>query len=226
MLSTYVDDPRSSTLVDRDYGLNRRTDSLASLFALADATGVAVTGPGNVVLWIRLLGPVTVVAHGRPMDVPGPRHRTLIALLALRAGETVTRDEIAAALWPSAPPRRAHRQVHGQIREVRGLLARAGCARTILTTEPTGYRLRLPPGSRDVDQLTTLVLLAQRERDAGRLDHARAALQSAYDLWQGRALGGVPADFALVAADDFERRRQAVLGDLVDVQLARAAVVV
>jgi DNA-binding SARP family transcriptional activator len=182
-------------------------------------------GPGNVALWIRLLGPVTVFAHGQPIDVPQPRHRALIALLALRAGETIARDEIVAALWTSAPPRRADRQVHGQIREVRGLLAGAGCARTVLTTEPTGYRLRLPPGSRDVDQLATLILLARRERDAGRLDQARVALQSAYDLWQGRALGGVPAGFARVAADDFERRRQAVLGDLVDLQLARAAVV-
>jgi DNA-binding SARP family transcriptional activator len=185
-----------------------------------------VTGPGNVALWIRLLGPVTVLAHGRPIDVPQPRQRALIALLALRAGETVTREEIVAALWTSAPPRRADRQVHRQISEVRGLLAHAGCARTILTTEPTGYRLRLPPGARDIDQLTTLVLLARQERDAGRLDQARAALQSAYDLWQGRALDGVPADFARIAANDFERRRQAVLDDLVDVLLARAAVVV
>jgi DNA-binding SARP family transcriptional activator len=180
---------------------------------------------GNVALWIRLLGPVIVVAHGRLVDVRSPRQRALIALLALRSGETVALDEIVAALWASAPSHRAHDRVHGQIREVRSLLARAGCARTLLTTEPTGYRLRLPPGSRDVDQLSALVQLARRERDAGRLDGARAALRSALDLWQGRALGGVPADFARVTADHYERRRQAVLSDLVDVQLARALTV-
>jgi DNA-binding SARP family transcriptional activator len=180
-----------------------------------------LTITSNVALSIRLLGPVTVSAHGRPVRVR-PRQRALIALLALRSGETVALDEILGALWASAPPRRASSQVHRRIREVRSLLARAGCARTVLATEPTGYRLRLPPGSRDVDQLSDLVQRARRERDAGRLAQARAALQSAFDLWQGRALDDVPADFARAVADDFERRRQTVLSDLVDVQLARA----
>lgn len=53
---------------------------------------------------IRLLGSVTVLRDGEPVELPSRQLRTLVAYVAENAGRTITRDELAAAVWDETVP--------------------------------------------------------------------------------------------------------------------------
>jgi DNA-binding SARP family transcriptional activator len=49
-----------------------------------------------------LLGPLTVIDGDRRVPIQSAKHRILLAALLLRAGELVTLDELAEAIWGDA----------------------------------------------------------------------------------------------------------------------------
>ena len=53
---------------------------------------------------VRLLGPVDVVVGGVPRPVTGVRRKTVLAVLALQAGQAVGIGELAGAVWGAEPP--------------------------------------------------------------------------------------------------------------------------
>ena len=55
---------------------------------------------------VRLLGPVDVVVDGEPRPVRGLRRKTVLAVLALRAGEVVSTDRLTDVVWGQAAPAR------------------------------------------------------------------------------------------------------------------------
>ena len=55
----------------------------------------------------QMLGPLEVLDDGVPLDLGGPRHRRLLAVLLLHAGDVVPAERVIAALWGEAPPPRA-----------------------------------------------------------------------------------------------------------------------
>jgi hypothetical protein len=60
----------------------------------------------------RLLGPLQVLSHGRPVSIQGGKQRTLLAVLLLDANRTVPIRELADKLWnddtPADPRSTAH----------------------------------------------------------------------------------------------------------------------
>ena len=52
----------------------------------------------------RILGPLQVDVDGRPVAVGGPKPRTLLAVLLVVRGETVSVDRLVDALWPRHSP--------------------------------------------------------------------------------------------------------------------------
>ena len=52
----------------------------------------------------RILGPLEVSADGRVIEIGGPKQRALLAILLLRANESVSRDVLAHELWGEEPP--------------------------------------------------------------------------------------------------------------------------
>lgn len=170
---------------------------------------------------VRLLGPFEVVANGSGLPLRRSHWRSTLALLALHANDIVPVDGIVDALWGERPPAHARNQVRVYVCALRGLLAAAGLGRTVLETHPAGYRLRVPSGARDIDQLDGEAAAARRALAAGDRDRAIEHLRRALSLWRGRPLGGVDADFARWEAALLEERRLALVIACTGLEIAR-----
>ena len=53
-----------------------------------------------------VLGPLEVLADGRPIALGGPQQRGLLALLLLAANRVVSRERLVSELWGQDPPAR------------------------------------------------------------------------------------------------------------------------
>src|SRR5262245_41376058 len=100
----------------------------------------------------RILGPLEVVAEGRPVGLGGPKQRTLLALLLLEANRVVSSDRLIDALWEDYPPETALKGLTVHISQLRKLL---GTER--IETTPPGYRLRVEDGEFDLHRFRRLV---------------------------------------------------------------------
>jgi len=140
---------------------------------------------------IDLLGPLRLSVAGRPVDVPGPRRRAVLALLAMAGGRVVSTDELLDAVWPEEVPDSGRRALHSHISRLRGHLGPAGDR---LARAGTGYRLALAPDELDVSEARR----AAAGADGAAGDPATAA--AALGLWRGAALGEF-ADVAPLAAE-------------------------
>jgi DNA-binding SARP family transcriptional activator len=90
----------------------------------------------------RILGPVEVLNAGVPVVLGGPRHRALLAVLLVHAGDVVTATRLIEALWGDEPPRTASAMLHVRIAELRGALRAGRPGHTgELLTRGSGYLL-------------------------------------------------------------------------------------
>jgi DNA-binding SARP family transcriptional activator len=93
---------------------------------------------------IELLPRLRVRVRGEEVVLPARRKaRALLALLAWRAGETLSADALVDELWV-APPRTATESIHVYV----GLVRR--CVGDLLVTDPFGYRLAVARNDVDV----------------------------------------------------------------------------
>ncbi|MBW3610930.1 MAG: winged helix-turn-helix domain-containing protein [Actinobacteria bacterium] len=106
-----------------------------------------------------MLGPLEVLDHGQPVHVPGSRARSLLTLLALRAGTVVPRDRLIDELWGDRPPANAANALQARVSRLRRLL---GPVR--LLGRAPGYLLAIDP--EDVD-VTAFEQLAGRDATSG-----------------------------------------------------------
>jgi DNA-binding SARP family transcriptional activator len=181
----------------------------------AQAGGVQAAAGAEVM--VGVLGPVRAWRAGRLLPT-GPAQRQLVlAVLALRAGTAVPREELVDALWEQAPAS-AVNTVHKHICALRAVLepARPRRGGQLLATVAGGYELRLAPGAVDALAFGRDTARARAAAAAGDLPAAAAALSAALGLWRGSALAGldgprVPAlaqalhDARLAAAEDHAR---------------------
>ncbi|NUT53965.1 MAG: hypothetical protein HOV94_42760, partial [Saccharothrix sp.] len=98
---------------------------------------------------MRLLGPLEVTGSGGVLRLAGPRQRSLLALLALRAPSVLPATHLIDALWGTEPPPTALRTLHSHIARVRGALSAIGL-NDVLVTTTAGYALRIDPSHVDV----------------------------------------------------------------------------
>jgi DNA-binding SARP family transcriptional activator/tetratricopeptide (TPR) repeat protein/GTPase SAR1 family protein len=75
--------------------MKRTPDALAGFWGLPE---LIVKKQDSV--RIQLLGPFRLLAHGRAVAIPSSRARTILAYLALRAGTSSSREDVAASVWP------------------------------------------------------------------------------------------------------------------------------
>jgi predicted ATPase/DNA-binding SARP family transcriptional activator len=125
---------------------------------------------------VEVLGPLRLVVDGAAVEVPGPKRRAVLALLALAEGRTVTVDHLVDALWPAEPPHAARQALHTHVSRLRAGL---GPAAARLQTRHDGYRLDL-----DVDLAQARRLLTSA-RNGG---EALPLLRRAHALWRGPVL--------------------------------------
>src|SRR5215467_13381200 len=95
---------------------------------------------------VRLLGPVDVVLGGEPRPVSGLRRKAVLAVLALRAGEIVSTDQLADAVWGGDPPPTAVNTLQSHVSYLRGLLG----SKTAIVGRPPGYLLDVGDDGTDV----------------------------------------------------------------------------
>ncbi len=177
---------------------------------IGEASGVSVAVLGRVQAW----------RDGRALIVGPPLRQAVLAVLALNANRTVTRDEIIDAVWGEKSPASAVNGVQVHVAGLRRILEPHGTrSRTaeVLVSGARGYTLRLADGDLDVDVCAGHLRRGRSLSAAGDPVGAVAAFDAALGLWQGSALAGVPGTFA-----DAHRKRLSELRLLASQERAEA----
>jgi predicted ATPase/DNA-binding SARP family transcriptional activator len=151
-----------------------------------------------VAIDVRLLGPLEILDGEIPLALAGEKPRALFLALALRAGEIVSTDELAEALWEGAPPDTATATLQMHVAKLRKTLGREAIA-----TEPPGYRLTFPSEAIDARRFERRLAAGRASLRVGDAERAARLLSQALALWRGSAL----ADVAYAGFAQVERRR-------------------
>ncbi|MFD1539852.1 AfsR/SARP family transcriptional regulator [Nonomuraea guangzhouensis] len=139
---------------------------------------------------LQVLGPMRFWTGSGWAPVPGPRPRTLLALLTIEMGRPVTTAHMISELWPAKPPTTAATLIRGYILQLRRALGDLGGE--IILTRASGYELRGAADATDVARFATDVArfdaLTAQGRAAllkGAAEEAHRLLSQALDLWHG-----------------------------------------
>ncbi len=140
----------------------------------------------------RVLGPLEVDAGDGPVPLGGPKQRTVLANLLVRANEVVPADALIGEVWGEEPPGKARNTLQTYVSSLRKALGDG-----ILIGRDPGYVLVVDPSDVDANRFTALV---REARKALPVDPRVAidTLEDALDLWRGPALADV-ADRSLLA---------------------------
>ncbi|MFC4586356.1 BTAD domain-containing putative transcriptional regulator [Sphaerisporangium corydalis] len=196
------------TLRDIEQGVARRLHTRSGR-KLAEAVGLSAAeldmlqaaGPPptrptrEAVLRVDLLGPLTIRAHGRDVDLKPSMQRRLLGLLALQANRVVTHAEIVDFLWAEEIPGTYLNLVHTYVSRLRRFFDGIGAGEELISRTGAGYRLTLATGQSDALTFADLVDRASAHRVAGEPEQAEDAYGTALSLWRGQAL----ADLAPLA---------------------------
>ncbi|MGW3124218.1 AfsR/SARP family transcriptional regulator [Streptomyces sp. NPDC001107] len=177
---------------------------------------------------IQILGALGVREGGVSITPTAPKARQVLALLALHADQVVPVSALVEELWADRPPRSARTTLQTYVLQLRELitaaLAQGGagpvCAKDVLVTCPSGYRLDARGGSSDVRDFERLAGLGYRAMDAG--DHPRAArlLREALGLFSGTPFADVQTGSRLgVEARRLEESRLCALDQRIEADL-------
>jgi DNA-binding SARP family transcriptional activator/tetratricopeptide (TPR) repeat protein len=168
-------------------------------------------------LRVELLGPFRVSVRGEPLDVPAGRLRALLATLALSAGQPVSVDRLAIAVWGEDSSVDARMNLQSNVRRLRRLLGA-----NVVATRSGGYALELDPDR--VDALL-FVRLVEQAAAAGDPETQRERLAAALRLWRGTPFDGVRSDWLEHTQSPWlQERYLAALERRIDLDLAGAGV--
>jgi DNA-binding SARP family transcriptional activator/streptogramin lyase len=157
---------------------------------------------------VRILGPLDVVDGGGRVSVGGERQRLLLGVLALRARQVVTVDELVEALFR----RGGTGALHTAISRLRSSLGPES-----IETHPSGYSFRADAKRLDAVQA---LKAASRAHEVQDLRQRAEALRAAEALWRGPVLAGmdVPPSFR-PDADRLEELRRSIVGERIESEL-------
>ncbi|MFE6363891.1 BTAD domain-containing putative transcriptional regulator [Streptomyces sp. NPDC057806] len=163
-----------------------------------------------------LLGPLVVRRAGSVLDPGRRRQRLLLIRLLLADGRAVAPRTLCEELWPQRPgqaPDGAMASLHAHVSKVRAVLEprhlrrRGTCE--VLVTEPLGYALRVPPGSRDTVRFERALARAHRFMAQGRPERVVEETRTALEMWRGTAFADAAHHlFAVNEAARLEELRQ------------------
>ncbi|WP_344502841.1 AfsR/SARP family transcriptional regulator [Dactylosporangium maewongense] len=133
-----------------------------------------------------VLGPVEVVAGGRPVDLGGSRQQLIVAGLLFHSGRVVAVPDLVELVWDDDPPVTARNQLQTVVYRIRRLLGADGEA---LRTDPAGYRITLPEDRLDLSRFRAALRRARTEPDP---EVAARLYRTALDEWRGTPFAGLP----------------------------------
>ncbi|HEX6418983.1 MAG TPA: BTAD domain-containing putative transcriptional regulator [Acidimicrobiales bacterium] len=149
---------------------------------------------------LRILGSFEVLGDDGPVDLRGARRRSLLACLAVHAGQPLSATRLVEDLWGDAASDAAVATLQTYVSKLRKALGPDGGA---LQTDPGGYRLAVDAEAVDGLRFEREVARAGREQDPAR---RLALVDDALRLWRGPPLD----EFAGARwADDTARRLEA-----------------
>ncbi|WP_354642267.1 AfsR/SARP family transcriptional regulator [Kitasatospora camelliae] len=164
---------------------------------------------------LDLLGPLRLRSAGTPVAVPAPKHRALLAILAINANRPVGVDRIISELWQADEPQSARKTLQGYVWRLRGLIGKSA-----LSTTGDGYELHSAADAIDAVRFQRLTDAGRTALRAGDAETAARQLREALGLWRGPALADVPAAPTVYAyASRLEEGRLTAAEWLVDAEL-------
>jgi predicted ATPase/DNA-binding SARP family transcriptional activator len=167
---------------------------------------------------LRILGPIELEMGGEPVEIAGVKQRSLLAALAVRAGEVVSADQLVEAVWGEALPANPRNALQIQVGHLRRRLGAGGRER--LRSRAPGYVLDLSPEEFDVVRFERLVVEGQQALAAGDPEVAARRLGAALSLWRGPALEEfAQAPFAAATVARLEELRLAAAEVLIEARL-------
>lgn len=170
-----------------------------------------------------ILGPLQVVGDdGREIPVAGRMPRALLALLLLRANESVASDRLVEELWAGAPPASGPKGLQVHVSRLRQSLTAGSSApdHGRLITTAGGYLLNVGPDELDADRCEHLIAEGRSLAAAGEMERALAAFDAALELWRGPVLSDFQYEgFAQPEIAKFEELRAAALEERIAVEV-------
>lgn len=176
-------------------------------------------------IYIRLLGPMSVLLRNGPATPSAAKQRQIFALLSLNSGRVVTVSSLIEELWGDYPPRTAVATLQNYILQLRNRIASgtpgSPCAKQILSTSHGGYLLAEDSCLTDVDEFGHLAARGREAAEQGEYRLASEQLGSALELWRGPALADMPVGRLLeLEAASLEENRLAVIERRIEADLA------
>jgi DNA-binding SARP family transcriptional activator len=162
-------------------------------------------------IWIGLLGPLSVRGDGIACQISASRHRSLLAALALSAGQTVPAADLATAVWDHDPPPGWRTTLRSYIKRTRQ--ANPGL-RSRIQTWRGGYRLDLETDDVDVLRFGRLCADAHQATWDGDWRHAADWFAEAVRLWRGEP-------FADIGSSVIQARRRYLHESLLNAAIGR-----
>ena len=168
-------------------------------------------------LEFRLLGDVTVLADGHPLDLGGTRQRSVLALLVLQRDRPIATELLADRLWPDDLPLSAIKTIQVYISRIRRVL---GAEAHRLSSSATGYRLTVGDDELDAARFERGLRTAREALASGSIDSGMVGLRESLAQWSGTALGDLAGErFARREAGRLEELRLQALEELFEVQI-------
>ncbi|MEV4874888.1 BTAD domain-containing putative transcriptional regulator [Streptomyces cyaneofuscatus] len=143
-------------------------------------------------MWFRMLGPLEVVADGRPVDLGGSKQRATLGLLLLQPGRVVPTSRLLTALWSEeeapATARKILQNAVWGLRRRLSVLSEDGRAGVTLSTRAPGYTLEVAPERIDLHLFRQMATEGRAHLASGAPEEAARHLESALKLWRGAVL--------------------------------------
>ncbi len=175
-------------------------------------------------LEFRILGPVEVLADGRPLPLGGAKQRALLAILLLHANEVVSSDRLIDELWGDVPPETVAQGLRVYVSQLRKVLEPdhlPGAGNEVLVTRAPGYVIQLGPDQLDLHRFERLLAEAREALAAGDPTRSSAKLRDALALWRGPPLADLANESsAQTEIARLEELRLTALEERVDADLA------
>ncbi|MET8005036.1 AfsR/SARP family transcriptional regulator [Nonomuraea glycinis] len=130
------------------------------------------------------------------LDLGTPKARVLLAVLLCQAGNPVSEDQLAVALWGNTPPKSATKNLQTYVHRLRRHLGEpARVAR-----QGSGYLVPAVRDELDAASFETLAGSGLAMEAAGEPEEATRLLHEALSLWRGPAFAGM-TDVPMLAAE-------------------------
>ncbi|MFB9320007.1 BTAD domain-containing putative transcriptional regulator [Cryptosporangium minutisporangium] len=137
-----------------------------------------------------VLGPLVAEDDRGPVDLKGPRHRSVLARLLVARGRVVPTERLVDDLWDGAPPEGATGAVQTFVSALRRALEPDRPPRapaTLLVTAGSGYALRAAPDDVDAWRFEDAVTASGELLGRGQVAEALAGIDAALTDWRGPA---------------------------------------